>query len=91
MKIEELDFAYNVPGVARFRVNVMRQRGRLSIAFRLIPLKIPSIDELELPQILKELVLKPRGLILVTGQTGTGKSTTLAAMINHLNDHDNLV
>jgi twitching motility protein PilT len=85
---KELDFAYDARGVARFRVNVMRQRGHLSIAFRLIPLKIPSIDELGLPQILKDLVLKPRGLILVTGQTGTGKSTTLAAMINHLNEND---
>jgi twitching motility protein PilT len=85
---KELDFAYDARGVARFRVNVMQQRGRLSIAFRLIPLRVPSIDELGLPQILKELVLKPRGLILVTGQTGTGKSTTLAAMINHLNDND---
>ena len=85
---KELDFAYDARGVARFRVNAMQQRGHLSIAFRLIPLKVPSIDELGLPQILKELVLKQRGLILVTGQTGTGKSTTLAAMINHLNDSD---
>ncbi len=85
---KELDFAWDARGVARFRVNVMKQRGRLSIAFRLIPLEIPSIDELGLPSILKELVVKPRGLILVTGQTGTGKSTTLAAMIHHLNNHE---
>ncbi len=85
---KELDLAYSAPGIGRFRVNVMHQRGRLSIAFRMIPLKVPSIDELELPQILKRLVMKRRGLILVTGQTGTGKSTTLAAMINHLNDND---
>ena len=84
---KELDLAYTAPDIGRFRVNVMRQRGRLSIAFRMIPLKVPTIDELELPQILKQLVMKERGLILVTGQTGTGKSTTLAAMINHLNDH----
>lgn len=85
---KELDFAWDAHGVARFRVNVMKQRGRLSIAFRLIPLEIPSIDELGLPSILKELVMKTRGLILVTGQTGTGKSTTLAAMIHYLNNHE---
>jgi twitching motility protein PilT len=84
----ELDFAYSIPGIARFRVNVMRQRGTLSIAFRYVPHIIPTIDSLELPQILKQLVLKQRGLVLVTGQTGTGKSTTLAAMINHLNEND---
>ncbi|MFC2068408.1 type IV pilus twitching motility protein PilT [Chloroflexota bacterium] len=82
----ELDFAYSVPGLARFRVNVLRQRGTLSIAFRLVPLEVFSIDELGLPLILKQLVLKPRGLILVTGPTGSGKSTTMAAMINYMND-----
>jgi twitching motility protein PilT len=84
---KELDFTYNVPGLARFRVNVMWQQGSLSIAFRLIPFRVPSIDELGLPQILKDLVLRPRGLILITGQTGMGKSTTLAAMVNHLNEN----
>ena len=84
----ELDFAYSVPGLARFRVNVLRQRGTISLAFRLVPFIIPTIDELGLPQLFKELVLKPRGLILVTGPTGSGKSTTLAAMINHLNEND---
>ena len=82
----ELDFAYSLPGLARFRVNVLKQRGTWSLAFRLVPFTILSIDELGLPQIFKELVLKPRGLILVTGPTGSGKSTTLAAMINHLNE-----
>jgi len=82
----ELDFAYSVPGLARFRVNVLQQRGTISLAFRLVPFSIPSIDELGLPSICKELVLKPRGLILVTGAAGSGKSTTLAAMINHLNE-----
>jgi len=81
----ELDFAYSVPGLARFRVNVMQQRGTMGFVFRLVPLMIPTIDELGLPQILKELVLKPRGLILVTGPTGSGKSTTLAAMVDYLN------
>jgi len=83
----ELDFAYSVPGLARFRVNVLQQRGTMSLAFRLIPFGVPSIDELGLPQICKELILKPRGLILVTGAAGSGKSTTLAAMINHLNEN----
>jgi len=84
----ELDFAYSVPGLARFRVNALQQRGTMSLAFRLVPFKVPSIDKLGLPQICKELVLKPRGLILVTGPAGSGKSTTLAAMINHLNGNE---
>jgi len=84
----ELDFAYSIPGLARFRVSVLKQRGTISLAFRLVPFEILSIDELGLPQVLKELVLKPRGLILVTGPTGSGKSTTLAAMINHLNENE---
>lgn len=84
----ELDLAYSIPGLARFRVNVLQQRGTMSIAFRRVAFTIPTIDELELPQICKALVLKPRGLILVTGPTGSGKSTTLAAMIDHLNEND---
>jgi len=83
---KELDFAYSVKGLARFRVNVLRQRGTLSISFRLVPFRIPSIDELQLPQLFKELIQKPRGLILITGPTGSGKSTTMAAMIDYLND-----
>ncbi len=83
----ELDFAYSVPGLARFRVNVLRQRGFLSLAFRFVPFYVPSIDEWGLPQILKELILRPRGLILVTGPSGSGKSTTLAAMLRHLNEN----
>ena len=88
LKEKELDFAHSVSGLARFRVNVMRQRGTISIAFRMVPFDILSIDDLELPQKLKELVLKKRGLILVTGPTGSGKSTTAAAMINYLNRHE---
>jgi len=84
----ELDFAYSIPNLARFRVNVMQQRGTMSIAFRRVPIEIPSVDKLGLPQLCKKLVLKPRGLILVTGPTGSGKSTTLAAMINYLNEHE---
>lgn len=83
----ELDFAYSVPGLARFRVSVLRQRGVMSLAFRSVPFYIPSIDEWGLPQIFKELILKPSGLILVTGPSGSGKSTTLAAMLRHLNDN----
>jgi len=83
----ELDFAYTVPGLARFRVNALRQRGTISLAFRFVPFYIPSIDEWGLPQILKELVLKTKGLILITGPSGSGKSTTLAAMLSHLNEN----
>jgi len=88
LKTHELDFAYSIPGLARFRVNVLRQRGTMGIAFRYVPFTVPTIDELRLPQIFKDLILKPRGLILVTGATGSGKSTTMAAMINHLNEND---
>ena len=84
---KELDFAYALDLKARFRINVMRQRKTLSIACRMLPFTIPSIDDLELPQICKDLILQPRGLILVTGPTGAGKSTTMAAMIRHLNEN----
>jgi twitching motility protein PilT len=83
----ELDFAYSVPGLARFRVNALRQRGVISLAFRFVPFYIPSIDEWGLPQIFKELILRPRGIILVAGPSGSGKSTTLAAMLRHLNEN----
>lgn len=86
-KKHEIDFSYSVSNLARFRVNAMQQRGTKSIAFRYVPHEAPSIDELAMPQILKELILKPRGLILITGPTGSGKSTTLSAMINHLNEN----
>ena len=82
----ELDFAYAVPGVARFRVSVMKQRGTLAFVFRQVPFGVPTADQLGLPQICKELILKPRGLILVTGPTGSGKSSTMAAMIDYLNE-----
>ncbi|MBE9482523.1 MAG: type IV pilus twitching motility protein PilT [Chloroflexi bacterium] len=85
----ELDFAYSVPGLARFRGNALRQRGTISLSFRFVPYDVPSIDDMELPQICKNLILKQKGLILVTGPSGSGKSTTLAAMINHLNENDN--
>lgn len=88
LREQELDFAYSVPGLARFRVNALKQRGTMGLAFRVVPFNVPSIDGLGLPQIFKEFVLKPRGLILVTGPTGSGKSSTLACMINHLNESD---
>lgn len=81
----ELDFSYSLGKIARFRVNVYKDRGTVAAAFRLIPAKIPSIRELGLPLILEELTRRPRGLILVTGPTGSGKSTTQAAMINQIN------
>lgn len=81
----ELDFSYQLPRRARFRVNFYRDRGSLAAAFRLIPQRIPTVRELNLPPILESLTDKPRGLILVTGPTGSGKSTSLAAMVNHIN------
>jgi len=83
----ELDFAYSFFGLARFRVNVLRQRGTPSLAFRVVPIKISTIDDLELPQIRKSLILKKAGLILVTGSSGAGKSTTQSAMIDYLNEN----
>ena len=81
----ELDFAYSLSGVGRLRCNAAQQRGAISLAIRLLPEEIPSIDDLGLPGIYKELALRPRGLLIVTGPTGSGKSTSLAAMIRHLN------
>ncbi|RKX71211.1 type IV pili twitching motility protein PilT [candidate division WOR-3 bacterium] len=87
MKYKEQDFAISIRGIGRFRVNVFMQRGSVAIAMRAIPVSVRRIDELNLPPILKELALKPRGLIICTGTTGSGKSTTLAAMIEHINEH----
>ena len=83
----EIDFAYGLSGVGRFRVNIFRQRGSISIAMRQVVGKIPSFDDLHLPPLLKRLALEPRGMILVTGTTGSGKTTTLAAMIDHINQN----
>ncbi|HSB54823.1 MAG TPA: ATPase, T2SS/T4P/T4SS family, partial [Gemmatimonadales bacterium] len=82
---KEADFAIGVPGVGRFRTNVYQQRGTVAFAFRAIPYEVKTIQELNLPPVLEEIALRPRGLVLVTGVTGSGKSTCLAAMINHVN------
>jgi twitching motility protein PilT len=82
---QQLDFAYAIPNVARFRVNCFFQRGAVSAAFRLIPQDIPALDSLGVPPVLRDLTQKPRGFVLVTGPTGSGKSTTLAAMIDAIN------
>ena len=84
--VGDLDCSYSLPG-GRFRVNVMRQRGSISLVLRQIPTVIPSFEDLGLPPICRTLSLKPRGLVLVTGPTGSGKSTTLAAMIEHINSN----
>src|SRR5207244_9134851 len=81
---KQADFAIGVPGVGRFRTNVYQQRGTVAFAFRAIPYEVKTIRDLNLPTVLEELGLRPRGLVLVTGVTGSGKSTALAAMVNHI-------
>jgi twitching motility protein PilT len=81
----EVDFSFEIEGVARFRVNAFRQRSLISLACRAIPAKISTIDELALPPVVRELAEEERGIVLLTGTTGSGKSTTLAAMIDHMN------
>ncbi len=83
----DVDLAYSLSGVGRFRVNIYSQRNSLSIAMRYIPFNIPAFDSLNLPEIIKSIALKERGLILVTGITGSGKSTTLASMIDYINNN----
>jgi twitching motility protein PilT len=83
----ELDFSYAIDGLARFRVNAFRQRGSVSVVIRAIPFRIRTLDELQLPPVMAELAAEERGIILVTGTTGSGKSTTLAAMIDHINSN----
>ena len=81
----EIDFAFGVAGLARFRANIFMQRGTPALALRHVPVEVPSIDDLHLPPVVRELAFSPRGLVLVTGRTGSGKSTTLAAMIDAIN------
>ncbi len=83
----ELDFSYSVPGLSRFRGNVLWQRGTLGAVFRAIPGRPVTLEELKMPPVVAELATRPRGLVLVTGPTGSGKSTTLAAMIDHINSN----
>ena len=83
---QEVDLAYSVPGLGRFRCNVFQQRGTVGLVLRVIPMQIRTIDELGLPKVLKAIAEEERGLVLVTGTTGSGKSTTLAAMIDHVNN-----
>lgn len=83
----ELDYSYSIPGKSRFRVNVFRQRGGMACVLRTIPYGIPTLEQLGLPEVCRELAAKPRGLVLVTGPTGSGKSTTLAAMIDWINEN----
>jgi twitching motility protein PilT len=89
----EADFAIGVPGIGRFRVNIYQQRGSMAFAFRAIAFQVASIKDLNLPPVLEEISLKPRGLVLVTGITGSGKSTALAAMIQYINErrHANII
>ncbi len=92
-KKNDIDLAYSVPGLGRFRCNIFIQRGTIGMVFRVIPVRIPSVDELNLPSVLKKIAIEPRGLILVTGTTGSGKSTSLAAMIDQINTNktDNII
>ncbi|MEO6331509.1 MAG: ATPase, T2SS/T4P/T4SS family, partial [Gemmatimonadaceae bacterium] len=83
----EADFALGVPGIGRFRVNAYHQRGTIAFAFRIIAFQAQTIEELHLPAVCADVAMRPRGLVLVTGITGSGKSTALAAMIHHINTH----
>lgn len=89
IEIGEIDFSYALQGISRFRVNIFRQRGSDAMALRMIPLQVPNLEKLGMPSVITELAQKRRGLILVTGPTGSGKSTTLAAMINEINNNRN--
>jgi len=87
---QSIDTSYSIPGLGRFRLNVFRQRGTTSLIFRRIPFSIPTIESLGLPQIIKMFCTKPQGLVIVTGPTGSGKSSTLAAMVELINETSNV-
>ena len=87
----EADFSYEIENVCRFRVNVFKQSNCVAAALRLISNNIPSFEDLRLPDVISDLAMLPRGLVLVTGPTGSGKSTTLAAVINKINKHRNIM
>ena len=84
-RVGEADFSYSIPGLSRFRVNAFRQRGSVAIACRAIPFQVRTIEDLGLPEVIRTLAEEQRGIVLVTGTTGSGKSTTLAAMVDHIN------
>ncbi|MGV3622789.1 MAG: type IV pilus twitching motility protein PilT [Archangium sp.] len=84
-EIQEYDTSYSINGVSRFRVNIYKQRSALAVVLRIIPNEVPTLDSLKLPPVVKQIASHERGLILVTGATGSGKTTTLAAMLNHIN------
>ena len=84
-KNHEVDLAYSIAGLGRFRVNAFMQRGTIGIVFRVIPFGVKTIEQLHLPRVVERIAMEQRGLILVTGTTGSGKSTTLAAMIDYIN------
>jgi twitching motility protein PilT len=88
-KINDYDCSWGAPGIGRFRVNILRQRSSFMIVMRVIPFEVPSFDKLAVPPVLKTIAESERGMVLVTGVTGSGKSTTMAAMINHINQHHN--
>lgn len=87
ISLGEIDLSYSIQGIGRFRVNIFRQRGSDAMALRTVALQMPTLEKLGMPQVVKSLCQKTRGLILVTGPTGSGKSTTLAAMINEINNN----
>ena len=84
--LQDFDCSYSLPGVSRFRVNICRQRGSFAIVLRVVPFEVPTVDALGLPAVVKDIAMEERGLILVTGVTGSGKSTTMASMINLINN-----
>lgn len=88
-KIQDYDCSWGAPGIGRFRVNILRQRSSFMIVMRVIPFEVPSFDKLNVPPVLKTIAEAERGMILVTGVTGSGKSTTMAALLNHINQHAN--